>query len=124
MSIPSGQNEQNLAPIYNQMMYSIQHYLKTTSRTQQPSLQKSIYQAEQYVVLLGLASPAQAQTIAAYIKLDINDAAEYLMESSQDFSEWLMLDIDVVEQKVLQLFFSVANKTRTELERLNQLIHK
>ena len=53
------------------------------------------------------------------IKRDINDAAEYLMETSQEFSEWLMLDIDIIEQKVLELFLSVADKTRLELEQLS-----
>ena len=60
----------------------------------------------------------EAEEIGNYIKRDINDAAEYLMETSHEFSEWLMLDIDIIEQKVLELFLSVADKTRLELEQL------
>jgi len=122
MSIPSGQNEQNLAPIYKQMMRRIQCCLASSTNTQPPTLQVALNHAQDQAVLMAEASPEQAQQVATYIKQDINEAAEYLMESSQDFSEWLMLDIEVVEQKVLRLFFSVANKTQQELNKFNMVI--
>ena len=122
MSLPSRQNEQNLAPVYKQMMRRIQCCLASATNTQPPTLQTALNHAQNQAVLLAEASPEQAQQVATYIKQDINEAAEYLMESSQDFSEWLMLDIDELEQKVLRLFFSVANSTQQELNKFNMVI--
>ena len=39
-----------------------------------------------------------------------------MMETSSEFSDWLMLDIEVIERKLIDLFLSVADKTRVELE--------
>jgi len=122
MSLPSRQNEQNLAPVYKQMMRRIQCCLASATNTRPPTLQVALNHAQDQAVLMAEASPEQAQQVATYIKQDINDAAEYLMENSQDFSDWLMLDIEVVEQKVLRLFFSVANKTQQELNKFNMVI--
>jgi len=115
MSIPSGQNEQNLTHAYNQMVIRIQRCLEEANTGATPTLQKAINAAKARALYLAEITPDEAESIECYIKCDINDTAEYLMETSQYFSEWLMLDIEVVEKKVLALFFSVANKTRREL---------
>jgi anaerobic ribonucleoside-triphosphate reductase len=39
-----------------------------------------------------------------------------MMETSAEFGDWLMLDIEVIERKVVEMFLSVADRTRIELE--------
>jgi len=62
----------------------------------------------------------EAHEIGEYIKHDINDAAEYMMEYSSEFYDWQMLDIDTIERKVIKLFLTVADYTRLELELFRQ----
>lgn len=119
MSAPDKQNESSLVEAYNQMMARVRESIDNAEANTMPTLQKAIEQAKDQATHLGEVSLEEAEEIGNYIKRDINDAAEYLMETSHEFSEWLMLDIDIIEQKVLELFLSVADKTRIELEQLS-----
>ncbi len=119
MSTPNKQNDSSLVEAYNQMMARVRDSIDNAEAHAIPTLQKAIEQAKEQAIHLGEVSLEEAEEIGNYIKRDINDAAEYLMETSHEFSEWLMLDIDIIEQKVLELFLSVADKTRIELEQLS-----
>ena len=119
MSPNDSQNDSSLVDAYNQMMIRVRDSIETAEAKAVPTLQKAIEQAKQEAIHLGEVSLEEAEEVGNYIKRDINDAAEYLMETSQEFSEWLMLDIDIIEQKVLELFLSVADKTRIELEQFS-----
>ena len=121
MSTTGDKDDQSLIDTYNQMMARVKDSIESAESNAVPTLQKAIDMAKKQAIHLGEVTLEEAEEIGNYIKRDINDAAEYLMETSQEFSEWLMLDIDIIEQKVLELFFSVADKTRLELEQLAHL---
>jgi len=121
MSASDKQNETSLIEAYNQMMARVRDSIDNAEAHAIPTLQKSIEQAKDQAIHLGEISLDEAEEIGDFIKRDINDAAEYLMETSHEFSEWLMLDIDIIEQKVVELFLSVADKTRIELEQLSHI---
>lgn len=106
-----------LVNTYNQMMASIRKTFEETD-TSDTSLQQALNAAKEQAVRLGAVTLEEAHEISEYIKRDINDAAEYMMESSAEFGDWLMLDIEVIERKVVDMFLSVADRTRVELEQL------
>jgi len=120
MSLSDNPNKSSLINAYNQMMSRVKDTIDSAEAHAIPTLQKAIEQAKKQALHLGEVSAEEADEIGNYIKRDINDAAEYLMESSHEFSEWLMLDIEIIEQKVLELFLSVADKTRIELEQFSR----
>lgn len=105
---------------YNQMMRRVKDIIDNAEAHAMPTLQKAIEQARHQAVQLGEISLDEANEVARYIRHDVSDAAEYLMETSQAFSDWLLLDIEIIEQKVLELFLSVADKTRLELQQFTQ----
>ena len=113
------QSETSMVEAYNQMMSRVRDSIDNAEAHAIPTLERALEHAKKQAIHLGEVSLEDAEEIGNYIKRDINDAAEYLMETSHDFSEWLMLDINVIEQKVLELFLSVADKTRIELEQLS-----
>jgi hypothetical protein len=117
------QDSPNTSPLiesYNQMMRRVKDTIDNAEAHAMPTLQKAIEQAQQQAIHLGEVTLDEADEVARYIRHDINDAAEYLMESSHEFSDWLLLDIEIIEQKVLELFLSVADKTRLELQQFAQ----
>ena len=120
MPIANKQHETSLVEAYNQMVARVKDSIDNAEAHAVPTLQKAIEQARDQAIQLGEISLEDAEVIGNYIKRDINDAAEYLMETSHEFSEWLLLDIDIIEHKVLELFLSVADKTLIELEQCNQ----
>lgn len=118
MHASNKKNSNHLASVYNYMMLAIRNAFETEDNSDF-SLQKTLNQAKGELVRLDEVSRDEAQEVCDYIKRDINESAEYMMESSEDFCDWLMLDIEVVEHKVVDLFISAADKTRFEIEQLN-----
>lgn len=109
----------HLISAYNQMMEDMRNAFKHADPDDM-SLQKALDLARYEAIHIGEVSSEEAQQIGEYIKRDINDAAEYMMDSSAEFYDWLMLDIEIMERKVMDLFLSVADHTRVELEQFKQ----
>ena len=103
------------------MMQEMRDALEQTEPSDM-SLQKALDMAKHQAVELGVITTDEAHEISEYIKRDINDAAEYMMDSSAEFYDWLMLDIEVIERKVIDLFLSVADHTRIELEQFRRTV--
>jgi hypothetical protein len=111
----SHQTPNRLIDAYNQMMASIRSAFES-SDDEEMSLSKAMSMAKEEIIHISDVTQDEAEEISNFIKRDINDAAEYMMETSSEFSDWLMLDIEVIERKLIDLFLSVADKTRVELE--------
>jgi len=105
----------HLTSAYNQMMKTM-HQSFEQDESNEVSLQSALDLAKHQAVHHGELSAEEAYEIGEYIKRDINDAAEYMMETSTEFYDWMMLDIEVIERKVVKLFLTVADYTRVELE--------
>lgn len=108
----------HLISAYNQIILDMRNTFEQTNPSDM-SLQKALEQAKHQAIHLGIITAEEAYEIGEYIKRDVNDAAEYMMDSSTEFYDWLALDIEVIEHKVMQRFLSVADFTRLELEKLN-----
>ncbi|HED32682.1 MAG TPA: hypothetical protein ENJ08_00500 [Gammaproteobacteria bacterium] len=120
MSIENTPDDSSLNKAYNRMITRVRDRIESAEANTVPTLQRAIEQARKQAIHLDEMTLEDAEKVGNYIKRDINDAAEYLMETSHEFSDWLMLDIELIEQKVLELFLSVADKTRIELEQLSR----
>lgn len=105
----------HLISAYNQMMQVMRDAFEKAD-TSDMTLQQALDLAKYQAVHIGKITSEEAYEIGEYIKRDINDAAEYMMDSSAEFYDWLMLDIEIIERKVMDLFLSVADHTRIELE--------
>ncbi len=105
----------HLISAYNQMMNAMRNAFEQADAGDM-SMQKALNLAKYQVVRSGEVSAEEAYEIGEYIKRDINDAAEQMMETSAEFYDWLLLDIEDIEHKVMELFLSVANHTRIKLE--------
>ncbi|MDH5711521.1 MAG: zinc ribbon-containing protein, partial [Gammaproteobacteria bacterium] len=95
-----------LVETYNQMMAHIREAFENTD-TSDLTLQKALNNAKEQAVHLGEVTMEEAHEISEYIKRDINDAAEYMMETSAEFGDWLMLDIEILERQIIDMFLSV-----------------
>lgn len=110
------QNTDHLADGYNKMMERIKSTIDNATEETPPTLQAAIDKAIHKARSDKELTQQEAEKIASTIKHDLNDAAEHLMETNSDFTEWLKTDLDALEQKVLELFLSVADHTRMELK--------
>ena len=109
----------HLISAYNQIMQEMRNAFEQTEPND-ISLQKALDLAKHQAVHLGTVTAEEAYEIGEYIKRDVNDSAEFMMDSSAEFYDWLMLDIEIIERKVIDLFLSVADRTRIELEQFSK----
>jgi len=83
-----------------------------------PVLKDGIDQARETAVELGELSREEAEKIAAYLERDMKDAAEFIVETGQDFKDWFKFDVQLIETKLFDMFASVADQTSIELREL------
>lgn len=106
-----------LVTAYNQMMQAMRNAYEHKGDSD-ISLQKALDQARYDAIKLQLVTVEEAHEIGEYIKHDINDAAEYMMDANDEFYDWLLQDIEIIERKIIDLFLNVADNTRSELDQL------
>lgn len=101
---------------YNNMLARVRDIYDEAERHALPALQHTIETAIDYTIQLGELTRAEAELIGNYLKRDLQDAAAYLAGSgTTEFSDWLKIDATLIENELLDLFSSVADKTKIGL---------
>ena len=84
-------------------------------------LEHFIEAAREKAVELGEISREEADRLAKYVRRDLEDAASFLnSEKTREFVDWLRFDISRIEEGLLELFTSVADRTKLELLQLQE----
>ena len=110
--------EKKLSAAYDKMMERVNQLLDKAEHEALPALQKNIDKAKNQAIELKEVTSEEAEKLAKYLKRDLNDAAQYLSQSGQELSTWLHFDLELVEDRLLDIFSKVADKTSTELAQL------
>ncbi|MDQ7075226.1 MAG: zinc ribbon-containing protein [Gammaproteobacteria bacterium] len=111
------QSSNHLIDAYERMLERANHLIHDAEE-QLPAVQQALKQAQNSAIELGELSKEEASKIAGYIKRDAQDAAHYLQHSGKELKDWLRIDAQLVEAKVLDLFSTLADQTRIELDKL------
>ncbi|MDX1594181.1 MAG: zinc ribbon-containing protein [Gammaproteobacteria bacterium] len=109
-----------LVEAYNRMLERIHDTFRHTGESAVPALQKQIDHARETAVELGELSREEADRIGEYLRRDAEEVARYLEETRQDFRDWFRFDLQLVEQRFMQMFELMVDQTRMELDRLSQ----
>jgi len=83
-----------------------------------PALTHAVDNARETAIELGELSKEEADKIATYLERDMKDAADFIVETGQDFKDWFKFDVELIEARVFDMFASVADKTSIELREL------
>ena len=60
----------------------------------------------------------QSEKIAEYLKRDLTEAANYMVDSGDDFKKWLAIDTELIEDFLLDHMMQAADQTTIELNKL------
>lgn len=113
--------DHRLISAYNRMMDRIRSAGEEADREMRPKLAYLVERAKDRAVELGELTREEAERIGDYLRRDIEDAAGYLAgEKSNEIIDWLKLDLEIVEKRLLDLFTGVADQTRFELLELER----
>lgn len=110
--------EQNLEQAYHKMMQRVQDTLQHTKQDTLPSLQTHIDAAVDKAIELEELGEEEARKLGEYLQRDLQDAAQFLVETGQGLRDWMRFDLDLIEDRFLALFQGMVDHTREELTRL------
>lgn len=106
---------ERLAAAYNRMLERIRELLEDTEDKAIPTLEEGIRQAADKAVELGEVTREEAEQLGGWIRRDMEEATQYLASGGREFAAWLKFDIGQVEERLLDVLFSVADRTKLEL---------
>lgn len=110
--------EKKLNAAYDKMMERINQLLDKAEHQALPVLQGNLDKAKEQAIELKEITSDEAEKIADFLRRDIHDAADYLKQSGKELSTWLHFDVELVEDRLLDVFSKVADKTSTNLAQL------
>jgi hypothetical protein len=113
-----------LVQAYNRMMERLHHTLEDTESKTLPALRHGIEKARDTAVDLGELTHEEADRVAAYVKRDAEDAGAWLADTGQELKDWLRFDLHQVEDRLLETFAGVADRTRLEILELQQELER
>lgn len=116
----AGKNEQHLNA-YNRMMERVKAAYEEAAEEARPVLAHLIDDAKKKAVELGELTQEEAERIGTYLKRDLEDAADYLTSPEvKELVDWFKFDISLIEDRLLEMFTSVADQTKLELMQLEE----
>lgn len=111
---------EHLTEAYDTMLKRVSDAIKKAEQTTIPALKKNIEHARETAIEVGELTRDEAEKIAAYLERDMHDAADFLSETGKELKEWGKFDLELIEDRLLEMFANVADKTKLELEALAQ----
>jgi len=109
-----------LIDAYNTMLERARNMIESASHSTAENVRHFVDRAKERAVELGDLTQEEAEKIADYLRRDLEDAAEFLAQPDQELRDWLRFDIALIEQRLLDMFMQVADRTRVELLELEQ----
>jgi hypothetical protein len=79
--------------------------------------------AKDKAVELEELSREEAEKISDYLRRDLEDAAGYLARTGKELGDWMRFDLQLVEDRFLDMFGMMVDHTRLELDRLARQAH-
>lgn len=103
---------------YERILERIHHTIERAEQETIPGFRELLHKTRDNMVELGELTREEAHKVAEYVERDIEDAARYIAETGADLKSWWRFDLDLVEQRMLDMFSRVADQTSIQLHNL------
>ncbi len=103
---------------YNRMLERIKAAIEHAEKDTLPILQHALETAKKNAVELGELTREEAEKIGTYLKRDLQDAIDHAKTTGKELSEWLRFDIELIEQRALDMFSLIVDRAKQELDKL------
>jgi hypothetical protein len=104
-----------LVDAYERMLKRTHEMLEHAEKETVPAFRAMLDKARDNMVELGELTREEAAKVAEYVERDVKDAAGYIAETGEDLRRWWRFDLDLIEQRMLDMFTSVADQTSVQL---------
>ncbi len=106
--------------VYDRMLERVQARLKLAQETSLKTLEEEINNAIQFEYELEEMTREEADLLGAYLQRDLAHLMHFVDETGEGLTEWLQLDISLLEHQLADRLLSVADRTRVDTLELNQ----
>ncbi|MEZ5543024.1 MAG: zinc ribbon-containing protein [Pseudomonadota bacterium] len=105
---------------YDKMMARVRTALEEAEENTRPKVSAFIDKARDTAVELEELTRDEAERVAYYLRRDLEDAGRHLAETGHELGDWLRFDVHQIEDRLLEIFASVADRTRLEMLQFEQ----
>ncbi len=109
---------------YNTMLDKLSEWTEKADETTGPMIINGVKEAEEFFAQLQDWSKEEIDLISRYVKRDLHDAASKMEQENKSFQQWLDFDLQQTEEKLLSVFANMADKTRLELDHLEEMANE
>lgn len=107
-----------LVAAYERMLKRVHDAIELAEKETIPTFRELLHRTRDNMVELGELTREEAHKVAEYLERDIEDAASYIAETGEDLKSWWRFDLDLMEQRLLDVFSRVADQTSVQLRNL------
>lgn len=108
---------------YDRMLERVEARLAEAEVKTLETLRQEVDEAVEFETELRRLTKDEASLLAAYLKRDLEHLVQFVDRTGEGLKEWLQLDLDLLEHKLADLLFSIADKTRLDTLELDQKLH-
>jgi len=112
-----------LEAAYEKMLERV-HALVGQPGNRVSALRGDLEQAREKAVELGELTREEAEKVATYLERDLHDAAVFIAETGQELQQWWRFDLQQVEERLLDMFISVADQTSVQLRAMQEELRR
>ncbi|MBW0146912.1 zinc ribbon-containing protein [Marinobacter arenosus] len=106
--------------VYNRMLERVQAGLKQTQDASLETLEEEIRKAIEFEYELEEMTREEADLLGAYLQRDLEHLLHFVEETGEGLTDWLQLDISLLEHQLADQLLSVADKTLVDTLELRQ----
>jgi hypothetical protein len=100
---------------YDKMMARVKAAIEEAEESTLPAVTGYIDKAKENAVEVGELTREEAEKVAYYLRRDMQDAGRHLAGTGQELGDWLRFDVQLVEDRLLEMLSLVADRTRLEM---------
>jgi len=104
-----------LVDAYERMLKRVHETIEQAEKEAVPAFRELLHKTRDNMVELGELTREEANKVAEYVERDIKDAASYIADTGEDMKSWWRFDLDLIEQRMLEMFSRVADQTSVQL---------
>jgi len=112
--------QDKLIKAYDQMLEHVRDWVQDVEDTTVPALEKAIDAAREKTSELAELTREETDRVSEYIRRDLVHMGEHLQGDREDLRTWFRIDMELIEDKLKDLFASVADRTTLELQQLRE----
>jgi len=108
-------NDDRLVEAYEEMLKRTHERFEQAQKESGPRFREMLGRVREHMVELGELTREEANKVSEYIERDIKDAAQYIADTGEDLRNWWRFDVELMEQRMMDMFARVADQTSLNL---------